>query len=458
MGKSAIIIYNVAVVNRGRVRSGAVVVDDGRIAAVVYGTDGVPARDLLAVYPGAAAVDGGGAYLMPGVIDTHVHFREPGLTDKADMVTESTAAVAGGVTSYIDMPNTIPQTTTIGRWKEKMSLAAGRSKANYAFFLGVSSDNVGELLAADYTRVAGIKLFLGSTTGDMMVSDSALIERLLADAPCTIVVHAESEKVIQENMQRLNPDGLTDLPVELHSRLRSSQACYESSRSIVELARKHDALLHIAHVSTAAELPLFTSGSVLGKRVTAETCPQYLLLSDEDWATKGARMKCNPAVKSTADRDALREALRTGLIDTIDTAHAPQLLADMEGGALKAKSGMPMVQFSLVKMLDLFDDPALVAEKMCHNPSRLFGIEERGFVDVGMRADLVLVSRRDMPHVITDGDVVSKCGWTPLAGMATEHEVKATLVNGHVVYSVMDGLDAEADTVGEPLRFSPGRR
>lgn len=247
------------------------------------------------------------------------------------------------------------------------------------------------------------------------------------------------------------------MPVEFHSRLRSAEACYESSRAIVELALRHDALLHIAHVSTADELSLFTSGPVLGKRVTAETCPQYLLLSDGDWATNGARMKCNPAVKSMADRDALRDALRKGLIDTVATDHAPHQLSDKEGGALKAKSGMPMVQFSLVKMLDLFD-PALVAEKMCHNPSRIFGIEERGFVDVGMWADLVLVSRLDTPHVITDGDVVSKCGWTPLAGMTTGYEVKATLVNGRVAYSAIDGLEAASEPLGAALRFNPDRR
>lgn len=455
--ENAIVIHNVAVVNRGRVRRGVVVTSAGRIAEVVYDTCGALSEELLTRFPGARIIDGDGAYLMPGVIDTHVHFREPGLTDKADIAGESRAAVAGGVTSYIDMPNTVPQTIDTARWEQKMALAATRSKANYAFFIGVSTDNMSELLEADYTRVAGIKLFLGSTTGDMMITDTALVERLLSDAHCVIVVHAESEKVIRENMKRLNPDGLADLPVEFHSRLRSAEACFESSQAIVGLALKHDALLHLAHVSTSAELALLTRGALLGKRITAETCPQYLLLCDDDWASKGARMKCNPAVKSAADRDALREAVRNGLIDTIATDHAPHLLADKVGGALKAKSGMPMVQFSLVKMLDLFS-PELVAEKMCHNPSRLLGIERRGFVDVGMSADLVLVSRLATPRVISDGDVVSKCGWTPLDGMTTEHEVKATLVNGRVAYSVMEGVEADVDTLGEPLRFNPLRR
>lgn len=225
----------------------------------------------------------------------------------------------------------------------------------------------------------------------------------------------------------------------------------------MELARKHDALLHVAHVSTAAELELFTRGPVLGKRITAETCPQYLLFSDEDWAEKGARMKCNPAVKSVADRDALRDAVRTGLIDTIATDHAPHLLADKEGGALKAKSGMPMVQFSLVKMLDLFGSEVVV-EKMCHNPARVFGIEERGFVDTGMYADFVLVSRRDTPHVITDSEVVSKCGWTPLAGMTTDYKVNATILNGHVAYWNMAGINPPCRAYGKPLTFNPIRR
>lgn len=451
------IIYNVAVVNRGLIRRGVVTIHDRRIAAVSYVTDGRLPEGIKEKYPDAVIIDGNGAYLMPGVIDTHVHFRDPGLTDKADMATESSAAVAGGVTACIDMPNTIPQTTTITRWEDKMAHAEGRSKANYAFFIGVATDNMDQLLAADYTRVAGIKLFLGSTTGDMMVSDGTLIERLLAEAPCPIVVHAESEKVIQANLKELNPQGLADLPVEYHSRLRTAEACYESSRAIVEMALKHDALLHIAHVSTSAELSLLSSGPLLGKRITAETCPQYLLFSDEDWAARGARMKCNPAVKSAADRDALREAVRSGLIDTIATDHAPHLLADKEGGALKAKSGMPMVQFSLVKMLDLFG-PALAAEKMCHNPARLFGVEERGFVDVGMYADLVLVSRRHSPHVIKDSEVLSKCGWTPLDGMTTDYKVDATIVNGRVAYSSMDGVEAHDEALGLPLRFNPVRR
>lgn len=456
MEKVMLIIYNVRIVNRGRVRSGAVAVKDGLIHAVDYNCGGALTEEWRQRYADAHLIDGCGAYLMPGVIDTHVHFREPGLTDKADIASESKAAVAGGVTSYVDMPNTIPPTTTVERWAEKMALAAANSRANYAFFIGVATDNLHELLDADYTRIAGIKLFLGSTTGDMMVSDGTLIERLLKDAPCPIVVHAESEAVIKANMARLNPDGLDDLPVEIHSRLRSAEACYESSRRIVELAKRYDALLHIAHVSTAAELALLTAGPLLGKRVTAETCPQYLLLSDADWQSKGARMKCNPAVKSDVDRDALREAVVAGLIDTIATDHAPHQLADKEGGALKAKSGMPMVQFSLVKMLDIFD-PAIVAEKMSHNPARLLGIERRGFVDAGMCADMVLVRPRKKPHVIRDAEVISKCGWTPLAGMTTDHEVMATIVNGEVAYTQENGVD-EKVVAGKALRFNPVRR
>lgn len=455
--ETSMLIYNVTIVNRGRKRRGIVAVRNHRIKAVSYDTDGWLPEGLIEKYLDAIIIDGDGAYLLPGVIDTHVHFRDPGLTEKADIVSESAAAVAGGVTSYIDMPNTVPQTTTVDRWEAKTALAVGRSDANYAFFIGVSADNRDELLKADYTQVPGIKLFLGSTTGDMMVSDGKLIERLLADVPCPIVVHAESEKVIQANLKRLNPDGLADLPVDYHSRIRSAEACYESSKAIVELARKHDALLHVAHVSTAAELELFTRGPVLGKRITAETCPQYLLLSDEDWAEKGARMKCNPAVKSASDREALRDAVRTGLIDTIATDHAPHLLADKEGGALKAKSGMPMVQFSLVKMLDLFG-PELVVEKMCHNPARVFGIEERGFVDTGMYADFVLVSRRDTPHVITDSEVVSKCGWTPLAGMTTDYKVNVTILNGRVAYWNMPGINPPCRAYGKPLTFNPIRR
>lgn len=439
------LIHNAVIVNRGTSRPGAVLIDGGRIADVIF----------EGPLPSASrAIDARGAYLLPGAIDTHVHLREPGLTDKGDIATETRAAVAGGVTSVIDMPNTVPPTVSLQAWQEKMEIAALKSVANYAFFIGVSTDNLHTLLHADYTRIPGIKLFLGSTTGDMMVTDGSLIERLLEEAPCPIVVHAESEPAIREALARLNPDGADDLPVEFHSRIRSARACMESSSRIVRLALDHGALLHLAHVSTADELALLGKGSPLVKRITAETCPQYLLLSTDDYTRLGTRMKCNPAVKSAADREALRRAVEDGLIDSIATDHAPHLLSDKEGGALKAKSGMPMVQFSLVKMMDLFP-PETVAEKMAHNPARIFGVTRRGFIDTGMAADLVLVSTLDDPHTITDSEVVSKCGWTPLAGMTTSHRVELTMVNGHIAFSRSGEKEPPS---AQPLEFSPIRR
>ncbi|MCM1336887.1 MAG: amidohydrolase family protein [Candidatus Amulumruptor caecigallinarius] len=443
----ATLLTNAVIVNRGRSFRGSLLVAGDEIAAVYTEDDPLPKADTV--------TDLGGAWLLPGAIDTHVHFREPGLTDKGSIATESRAAVAGGVTSYIDMPNTVPQTVTQSAWRDKMAIAANSSAANYAFFIGASATNTDALLRMDYTRVAGIKLFLGSTTGDMMVDNDAVARRLLRNAPCEIVVHAESERIIRENLARLNPKGLDDLPVESHSEIRDIRACVESSARIVEMAREEDALLHLAHVSTAAELSLLTSGDCQGKRITAETCPHYLTFTTADYHRAGTRIKCNPAIKGALDLQALRRGVTDGLIDTVATDHAPHLAADKHGGALRAKSGMPMVQFSVVKMMDLFA-PEIVATKMAHNPARIFGIERRGFLDPGFKADLTVVSALPAPRTISDSEVLSKCGWTPLAGFQTSHRIELTMVNGHVAYSAAGGVAALS--AAEALRFSPVRR
>lgn len=442
---ASLLIHNATIVNRGRAFSGAVFVENGIIADVIREGE-LPTADH--------AVDAGGGLLMPGVIDTHVHFREPGLTEKADIASESRAAVVGGVTSVIDMPNTIPPTVSLEAWKEKMNRAAFSSMVNYAFFLGVTCRNISELLEADYTRVPGVKLFLGSTTGDMMMDDEIIIARLLDEMVAPIVVHAESEELIRKNLSHLNPTSLEDLPVQLHSQIRSSEACLQSSEKIVRMARKHGALLHLAHVSSADELKLLQAAPALSKRITAETCPQYLLFTDADYTRLGARIKCNPAIKCKMDSEALREAVLKGVIDTIATDHAPHLLSEKRGGALQARSGMPMIQFSLIKMLDLFP-PTVVADKMSHNPARIFGIEGRGFIERGMQADLTVVNVLDEPHTITDSEVISRCGWTPLAGLDTYHRVMLTMVNGHIAYC--NGEISELSSA-QPLSFSPMRR
>lgn len=328
---STILLTNAIIVNRGRSFHGSLLVRDDIIEALYRADEPLPGADRT--------VDLHGAWLLPGAIDTHVHFREPGLTAKGSIATESRAALAGGVTSFIDMPNTIPQTLTAGDWQQKMETASRTSAANYAFFIGASATNTDSLLRLDYTSVAGIKLFLGSTTGDMMVDDDSVVRRLLHDAPCEIVVHAESERIIRENLARFNPDGLDDLPVESHSAIRDIRACIESSARIVEMAREEDALLHLAHVSTAAELALLTPGPCQGKRVTAETCPQYLTFTTADYHRAGTRIKCNPAIKGSLDLQSLRRGVADGLIDTIATDHAPHLPADKQGAPSRPSQG-----------------------------------------------------------------------------------------------------------------------
>ncbi len=425
------LLYNALIAGDCKTAKGYVILDGDMIETVA---EGCPDESMLGDST-VNAIDCEGDILMPGAIDTHVHFRDPGLTAKGDIDTESHAAVAGGVTSYIDMPNTKPATVTIEAWSDKMQRAAQVSAANYAFFIGATNDNLSTLLKADYSRVPGIKLFMGSSTGNMLVDSKSMLDDLFAQSPALIMVHAEDEDTIRANKARIEaeyPDG--DVPLTLHSVMRSSEACVKASRHAVELARRHNARLHLAHVSTAAELELLQAGDIEGKRITAETCPHYLLFTDADLATKGARVKCNPAIKTAHDRDALIKALKEGLIDTIATDHAPHLSADKAGDLFHAASGMPGVQFSLPLMLSMGFAPELTARLMAENPSRLFGIDKRGFIRPGYKADVVRVKRLETPHTITDPDVVSRCGWTPFTGCETSYEVVTTWVNGHPAY------------------------
>ena len=412
--------HNAIVVNEGREFPGYVITDGDTIAEVGEGSAPVAG-------PECEMVDCRGGLLMPGAIDTHVHFREPGLTDKADIASESRAALAGGVTSYIDMPNTKPPTVTVEAWEDKMERAAATSAVNYAFFIGATDSNLDELLRADYTRTAGVKLFLGSSTGGMLVTDEDTLERLFASAPAIIAVHAEDERIVTAARERLKVEYPDGIPVSMHPDVRPREACVAATRHAIALAEKTGARVHICHISTADELRIIADAKARGVRVTAETCPQYLLFDRTDLHTLGARVKCNPAIKDASDRIALIRELRPGgVIDTIATDHAPHLPAQKEGDALTAASGMPMVQFSLPAMLDLvttdpdaegYVTPAQVVELMAHAPARIFGIERRGFIRPGYYADLVLAERLPLPgHKVTDADVVSRCGWTPLAG------------------------------------------
>lgn len=430
---STTLYTNAILVNEGTSRRGWLLVEEDRIARIGQGdTPG----DLTA----DSTIDCEDAYLIPGAIDTHVHFRDPGLTEKADMATESHAAVAGGVTSFIDMPNTNPPTISTRALEGKMARAAEVSEANYGFFIGATNSNLDELLNADYSRTAGIKLFLGSSTGNMLVDDDTTLGQLFAQAPALIAVHAEDEGTIRasrERLKALHPDGI---PVEMHPDVRPCEACIRATSHAIALAERTGARVHICHISTADELSLIAEAKARGVKVTAETCPQYLIFDRNDFASLGARIKCNPAIKEASDRIALIRALRPGgVIDTIATDHAPHLPAQKEGDALTAASGMPMVQFSLPAMLDLIStDPDAegigieqVVQLMCHAPATLLGIEKRGFLREGYYADLAVVAPTGMGgRRITDSDVVSRCGWTPLAGRSLSWEVRHVSVNG----------------------------
>lgn len=424
--------------------AGYVLIDGETIAAVAPGKPGT------ALFENAEVTDARGCLLLPGAIDCHVHFREPGLTQKATIASESRAAIAGGVTSFIDMPNTVPQTTTSALADDKAAIAARDSVANYAFFIGATNDNIDELLAADYSRVAGVKLFMGSSTGNMLVDRQSALDKLFSRVKARIVVHAEDEATVRANAEAIRAEYGDEAPVSLHTRLRSAEACYKASKAAVDLARRTGARLHIAHLSTARELELLTPGpTTADKQITAEVSPHHLLWTEDDYADRGARIKMNPAVKTAADRRALAEAVRDGLIDIIATDHAPHRPADKEGSLFKAASGAPMVEFSLIAALSLFT-PEVVAERMAAAPARLFAIDRRGSIAPGNYADLVLIDPHS-PHTVKDSDVTSLCGWTPVDGLTFSHRVIKTWVNGNLCF---DNGVIKDDKRGKALSFS----
>lgn len=436
------LISNAIIVNQGESRVGSLLISGDRIASIAYDTE-PPHLDDCQV------VDAKGAYLLPGVIDEHVHFREPGMTTKADMQTESMAAAAGGVTSVLDMPNVVPQTTTVERWLERMSMAHGRMHVNYGFFIGATNDNLDEILAMPTNAYPGVKLFMGSSTGDMLVDKRTTLKQLFEYSPKLIMAHCEDTERINANMERARAVYGDDPLVIHHPEIRDAEACLNSSTLAVELAHATGARLHIAHISTEAELDL------LGANVTGEACVAHLLYTDADYVRLQSRIKCNPAIKTSRDRDAIRKALTDGRITCIATDHAPHLLAEKQGGARTAVSGMPMVQFSLTSMLEMVDEGILTIERlvelMCHNPATLFGIQERGFINEGMKADLVLVRRHEEPHIITSKDILSKCKWSPREGDPIHWHIEHTWINGHLTWN---GKLVNDNAYGEALTFT----
>ncbi len=437
------LIYGATIVNEGRSFKGCLTLENDLIASVTEG-DAVPEGHF------DLRLNAEDCVVMPGVIDDHVHFREPGLTAKADIESESRAAAYGGVTTFFEMPNTLPQTTTLDALNQKLELAQGKSHVNYSFFFGATNQNAHLFERLDPKRVPGIKLFMGASTGNMLVDRLETLENIFKNAPLPIMTHCEDTQLVNQNMaeaKRLYGD---DPAVEHHPAIRSAEACYHSSALAVELATKYGAQLHVAHLTTARELSLFGHNP----RITAEAVIAHLWFSDADYRTRGTQIKCNPAVKTSADRDALRAALTDGRISVVATDHAPHLVSDKIGGCAKAASGMPMVQFSLPAMLELCEKGVLtierVVELMCHAPARLFAVSKRGFIKPGYKADLAIV-RRGEPWTVTKDCIQSKCQWSPMEGEKFRWRVVQTICNGHLLLDKDGTFDAQYR--GEEVAF-----
>jgi dihydroorotase len=437
----SILIKHADIVNEGTITSGDVLIRHGRIDRV----DSSISADADIV------IDASGKALLPGMIDCHVHFREPGLTHKGDMASESAAAVAGGVTSVMEMPNTSPPAVTNERLEEKFSIAAEKMLTNYSFYLGAALNNLDEIKAVDPKNVCGVKVYMGSSTGDMLVDRFQTLEDLFRECPVNLTAHCENSKIITENSAIFRDKYGDDVPFSAHPQIRSVEACVESSRMAVELARKYETRLHILHISTAAELALFDSNVVRvgtarenecftepqGENITGEACVHHLFFDDSSYEKLGARLKCNPAIKTAADRDALRKALVTDRLATIGTDHAPHTLEEKAGIYWTAPSGIPVIQSALPSVLELFHDEILtlelIAEKTAHAPARIFNVAERGFIREGYFADLVLVDL-NAAHTVTKETILYKCGWSPFEGATFRSSVDTTIVSGQIAW------------------------
>ncbi|MEQ8470075.1 MAG: dihydroorotase [Marinoscillum sp.] len=423
------LIKNTQIVNEGKITTGDILIEGDLISKI---------GQELATDSTIKEIDGSGKMVMPGLIDDQVHFREPGLTHKAEIYTEAKAAVAGGVTSFMEMPNVVPQTVTQELLADKYTIGANRSLANYSFFMGATNDNLDEVLKTDPKNVCGIKVFMGSSTGNMLVDDEKTLEELYKNAPILIATHCEDEATIRKNMAIYTEKYGDTIPFELHPVIRNQEACYKSSSMAVALAKKHNTRLHILHISTARETDLFTNSIPLkDKRITSEACIHHLWFTEEDYKSKQQWIKWNPAVKSEADREGVWKALLDNRIDIIATDHAPHTIDEKNNPYSKAPSGGPLVQHSLVALLDFYHDGKIslewIVEKACHAPAECFQVEKRGYIREGYFADLVMVDL-DKPWKVTRENVLSKCGWSPFEGHKFRSSVEKVWVSGHLAY------------------------
>ena len=443
---STILIRNAKIVNEGTIFEGDVLIENQFIAEI--------ASKISAKSSSTKIIDAEGNYLIPGIIDDQVHFREPGLTHKGTIFTESRAAVAGGITSFIEQPNTVPNATTQELLEEKYKIASEKSFTNYSFMMGGTNDNLEEILKTNPKNVAGIKLFLGSSTGNMLVDNEEVLEKIFSSTPMLIAVHCEDETTIKNNLEKFTAEYGEDIPASAHPLIRSAEACYISSSKAIALAKKTGARLHVFHVSTAKETELFSNKIPLeDKKITAEVCIHHLWFTDKDYEKKGNFIKWNPAVKTEEDKNALWEALLDDRIDVIATDHAPHTLEEKKQKYAKAPSGGPLVQHALVAMFEMFHQGKIsiekIIEKMAHNPAKLFKIEKRGFIKEGYFADLVILNA-GLPFTVNKDNLLYKCGWSPFEGTTFKSRITHTFVNGNLVYSNGKVKDIH---VGERLTF-----
>ncbi len=443
-----LLITNARLINEGEIRDTDVLVKGERIEKIAENI--TPGEDVQ-------VLDAKGKYLIPGMIDDQVHFREPGMTNKGNLATESAAAVAGGITSFMDMPNVNPQTTTRSALADKYKLAERRCSGNYAFYLGATNRNIDEIKTLQLNEACGIKAFMGASTGDMLIDDGEALERLFEHAPVLLVTHCEHSPTIWDNEAHAKARSGDRVPMSEHPNIRSADACLVSSSLAVDLARRHDTRLHVLHLTTAIEMSLFSKADRSDKRITAEVCVHHLWFDESRYEDLGAKIKCNPAIKTAADKAALIAALNEGRIDIIATDHAPHLVGEKQRTYFKAPAGMPLVQHALLTLFELAEDgqisPELLVDKTSHAVADIYGVVDRGYVREGYFADLVLVDNK-APYTVSSSNLLCKCHWSPLEGVTFSSSIDTTIVNGHIIYQ---NGKLSGDIVGQRLQFNRSR-